>query len=518
MKIVFPYTGAENMGIGFLSAVLRRHGYETQLAFEPSLFDDTKFLHIPAIPKLLNYNQRFADYLVSLKPDVLAFSVFTMNYAWALEIAARVKEKMDVVTVFGGVHVQALPERVLIHPQVDFIILGEGEYPLLELVQSLERDGAVDRSILNLGYVKDGVNIINPVRPLEEDLDTLPYSDREIFEHCEDYGDSILYMCGRGCGFHCTFCANQSKRSVFPNKKKWVRMQSVDRSLEELRHLRDTYHPKSFLIIDDVFVLNKKWMREFCERYPDEVGVPFQVTGYPSVLKEEDIRILKQAGCFYIQVGIQSLNPDNRRKILKRYETNEHLADCIKWCRNEGMGISVDYIFFPWEANEKDQLAAARFFLEHTPTRLANFYLTYLPGTEIIQYALEHGYLEESGLRNIEMGVNAHYHAGGEFQSQKQTMKLLNNFYVFFILIIMFPRSVGQFLFRIRAYRYARFLPKTLILILKEIIIPLFSMASIETPNFKKYVKYYWLHLPTALFGIYKGKKGIPYDRRSRST
>ena len=77
-------------------------------------------------------------------------------------------------------------------------------------------------------------------------------------------------------------------------------------------------------------MLNKKWMCEFCERYPGEVGVPFQVTGYPSVIREDDIRILKEAGCFFLQAGIQSLSPENRKNILLRYETNEHLVGLFR--------------------------------------------------------------------------------------------------------------------------------------------------------------------------------------------
>ena len=111
--IVFANRGAESLGVCHLSAMLKVNNIETRLAFEPSLFDDTKYLHYPSIPKRLNYNKKFANYILKMKPKVLAFSVLTMNYLWALDIARRVKEQADVVTVFGGIHVQALPETVL---------------------------------------------------------------------------------------------------------------------------------------------------------------------------------------------------------------------------------------------------------------------------------------------------------------------------------------------------------------------------------------------------------------------
>lgn len=502
MRVVFPCIGSENLGVCSLSAMLKAHDIEVKLAFEPSLFDDTKFLHIPAIPRLFRYNERFAEYVASLQPQVLAFSVVTTNYLWSLDIARRVKEKIDVVTVFGGVHVQALPERVLANPQVDYVILGEGEFALLELVQSLKR-GAVDLAIPNLGCRQGDALLFNPVRPLIEDLDSLPFADRDLFAAVEDYSTSMLYLCGRGCPFNCSFCSSDVIRSQYPNPCSYVRFQSVDRCMEELKRLKAAYHPRSFIFQDDVFLINKAWLREFCQRYKNEIAVPFQTTGYPGVVKEEDIRLLKEAGCDSIEIGVQSFNAENRRTILNRNESDQDVADCVEWCRKYGMGISVDYIFFPWEANEEDQLRAARFFHKNPPTRIANFYLSYLPSTAVVKYALDKGYLTEAGLTGVETGENAHYHAGGEFLSDRKQLRFFNHFYNFFILIIMLPKSWGEMLFRVKAYRYAGFIPKTVLLLLKEAILPHLTGKFQETPLFTKYIRYYLRNLKTTLWGRY---------------
>ncbi len=490
MRIVFPYIGSENLGICYLSGMLKAHGYETMLAFEPSLFDDTKFLHLPIIPRLFHYNEKFADHIVRMKPQVLAFSVFSMNYLWALDIARRVKKKLEVVTVFGGVHVQAVPQRVLANTQVDYVILGEGEYALLEFVQSLEK-GEVDLSIRNLGYRRNGEMHFNPVRPLMENLDELPLPDREMFAPVEDYKTGILYLCGRGCAFSCSFCCNAMIRQQFPNPAKYVRMQSVERCIKELAMLKERYAPGSFQLQDDVFTLNKQWLKEFCARYPLEVGVPFQVTGYPGVIQEEDIALLKKAGCYFLQIGVQSFNPENRKRILHRHESNDDVANCVNWCRQYDMGISLDYIFFPWEANETDQLNAAHFFHRNPPTRIANFYLSYLPSTEIVAYALENGYLRPEDMEAVETGKNAYYHAGGDMCKDSDKLKLFNNFYNFFLLLLMVPYCFGSVLFKCRAYRFARYIPKTLLLVMKEVFLPIFSKGFRESPIFTKYVRYY---------------------------
>lgn len=502
MLVVFPYLGSENIGITYLSAMLKSRGFETKLAFEPAFFDDKKFLHIPIIPRLFRYNERFSDHIVRLHPKVLAFSVFTANYLWALDIAKRVKEKIDVVTVFGGVHVQALPAQVLLNPQVDYIILGEGEYALAELAESIN-NGAVDFSIKNLGYKRGSGIVINEIRPLIEDLDTLPFPDRHMFAKFEDYKESILYLCGRGCPFVCTFCANSLKRKQYPNAHKYVRLQSVDRCLEELRVLADTYATKNFQIQDDVFTLNIKWLQEFCQRYPREVGVPFQVAVHPAAINENKIKMLKEAGCIFIQVGIQSFNQKNRRDILHRYEREEDVIRCIGLAKKYSMGVSVDYIFFPWECNEYDQLKAALFFYEHQPTRIANFYLSYLPGTDIIDYAKRNNYLNEGDIEGINIGKNAYYHTGGEFRLKKKELWLFNNFYNFFLLLLIFPKRFGKILFKIRLYRYARFIPRILLLIIKELFLPLFSKRQRFSSGFIKYVRYYQKNAGAFLMGRY---------------
>jgi anaerobic magnesium-protoporphyrin IX monomethyl ester cyclase len=501
--VVFAYIGSESLGICQLSAMLKEKGIEHKLAFEPSLFDDTKFLHIPAIPKLMNYNKKYADYIISLKPKILAFGVLTMNYMWALDIARRVKAELDVKTVFGGIHVQALPEHVLSNPEVDYIMKGEGDFTFPRLVESI-LDGNPDTSIGGLGYKKGSELQINPVDPVIPNLDDLPFANRDLFAPYEDFSMAMNFVAGRGCPFRCTFCDSPMQKKQFDSPQKFVRYRSVDKCFEELKLLKEKFNPKNFHIVDDVFTFDKKWMKEWCERYPEEIGTPFQVTGYPSTMTEEKVVMLKAAGCMFLQVGIQSLDQENRKNILDRHESNEDIGNTIDWCKKHDLPISIDYIFFPWEANEKVQVKAARFFQEHPPSRLATFYFSYLPGTPIVSWAIKNGYLKEEATEDIRKGVNAYYHAGGEYGSQQRVKKFYNNFFIFFALMTIVPYRFAKVLFRVRAYRYARFFPKIPLLILKEYVFPFISSSFKISPSIKAYRNYYLKNFVSFVQGVYR--------------
>lgn len=181
MNVVFVCRGAESLGVEYLSSVLKEHGHQTALAFDPGLFGDKRYLNVSFLKRLLDSRVQLCQKIRSLEPDLVAFTVVTDFYRWACQVARWVKENLNVPVVFGGIHPTSLPHRVLDNNSVDFVIRGEGEYALLELVSSLEK-GKVDTNIQNLCFRKNGEAVVNPLRSLLENLDELPFPDKSLFE------------------------------------------------------------------------------------------------------------------------------------------------------------------------------------------------------------------------------------------------------------------------------------------------------------------------------------------------
>ena len=140
MKVTFLYMGAENLGIESLSAMLEKHGHQTALVFDPALFDDKYYLQIPFLAKLFKYKNIVEDVLAT-NPDIVLFSVFSDCNQWALDIARKMKQAKNIPIIFGGIHPTSVPEKTVQEDCVDYVVVGESEDSLLELLASIQKEG-----------------------------------------------------------------------------------------------------------------------------------------------------------------------------------------------------------------------------------------------------------------------------------------------------------------------------------------------------------------------------------------
>lgn len=116
MKIVFIYSGAENLGIEYISSFLKSKGHEVHLLFDPAVFSGDSFVNSKLFSKIQNIDAKIIAKAIELKPDIVGFSAYTGNYRWCLNIAQEIKKIANIPIVFGGVHTTAVPEKVLAKP------------------------------------------------------------------------------------------------------------------------------------------------------------------------------------------------------------------------------------------------------------------------------------------------------------------------------------------------------------------------------------------------------------------
>ena len=370
--------------------------------------------------------------------DIVAFSVMSGLHNWAITIASEIKRKRDVLTVFGGPHPTYFPE-IINHHAVDVVCLGEGEYPMLDLANALDRNLDISK-IPNLWVKKYGTIYKNEIRPLIDNLDTLPFPDRDLYYSTYPYLKNDLlktFKVARGCPYRCSFCFNPTLQDMYRGKGKYTRFRSPQNIIREINEVRDKYGLKKVLFYDDVFILNKEWLRDFLCLYKKEILIPFSCDARIDTLDEEIIIMLKEAGCFCLRFGIESGNEKIRNGILKKEISDDNIINIVRVLKKHKLkfltynmvGIpeeTLDDIYQTIDLNVKIRTDYPRCSL-----------LTPYPGTEIARYAAEKGMLEVSTDKIF-----------ASFQQYQSIIKSdhkneIINLHLFFQTAVIFPRTRG---------------------------------------------------------------------------
>ncbi len=385
MKVLFVYPdigvrgGARSyqFGIGMLSAVLKAHGHETRLHYMFGAYD-------PAPLK-----QTIAVY----QPDLIAFSAVSPQFRFVKQIFNDL-QPLPAFTILGGHHATLAPECLESIPGLDAICIGEGEYPLLELAEALQQ-GQDPRAIRNLWVkTRDQGIVKNPTRPFMEDLDSLPFTDRALFDYQQIINSDFhtaLFMFSRGCPYDCTFCSNHALRTRQGGK--YVRFRSVESCLKEIREVLGRYSLRSLYFNDDCFTARRDFVDAFCARYSRECALPFAINARPETLNDDVCRVLKAAGCQRVSIGIESGSESFRREVLGRRQSNDRIVEAFAACRRAGIRTkSFNIVGFPYETPAIFQETVDLNARIQPDSVIIGIFEPY-PGTKLAEVCLQEGFI-----------------------------------------------------------------------------------------------------------------------------
>ena len=436
MKIAFVFMGAESLGIEYLSAVARAAGHETLLFFDPAVFSGKLMLDSPLLARLADRRDAMARAIVRRRPDVVAFSCFTGNYQWALDVARRVRDRAPhIPLVFGGVHATAVPHRVMEQDCVDALLVGEGEAVFLNLLQCFLEQGEPPPGVW---LKRNGELISSPPQPPIADPDTLPHPDKMLFyNQAPALERHYMIMTARGCPFSCTYCYKSLEAAS--GVAGAVRQRSVDHVIDELKPFKQRGIMKMVVFRDDVFGTRKRWLEEFCEKYPREIGLPYFCYTHPGAVDAERAAMLRNSGCTFTTMGVQSADETVRRELLNRKYTNEQVRESVRALKDQGIRVSLDHIVGVPGDNAEKLLEAAELYAELKPDRLLTFWLECFPGTRILEIVRERGLLTDDDVARIENGDSGYRYSGGTMGADDpETAAAVN----FLNLIPLLPESV----------------------------------------------------------------------------
>ena len=284
-----------NVGFVYIAGALRQAGYEVDYYDAMSLWHKW-----PDIRKRIE----------AFKPDVVATTAYTASIVDGMKLLAFAKEiNPRIVTVLGNVHATFCYEEVLTvdHAAIDYIVRGEGEETLPELLDCLNAGGELD-DIKGLAFWRDGGVVVTPKRPYIQDLDALPTAwdlvEWPIYTYrAKKNARLAIVSSSRGCQQKCTFCSQQLFWA-----QTW-RARSPENFVAELEMLSGKYGVQVAMLSDEIPTFD----RERWERILDlmiERKVPVKLlmeTRVDDIIRDEDIMgKYRQAGVEHIYVGVEA--------------------------------------------------------------------------------------------------------------------------------------------------------------------------------------------------------------------
>jgi anaerobic magnesium-protoporphyrin IX monomethyl ester cyclase len=275
--------------------------------------------------------------ILDCQPQIVGFSATTSSFLDAADIAKKIKQHdRHIKTVCGGVHVSALKGELLdAYPDFDFLCAGEGELTMAELAGDME-----PAEITGLIWRQGSRVVTNQPRIQIADLDSLPFPAYEklrgfprdyhlpLFSYVNTPGATMITS--RGCMYQCSYC----DRSVF---RKGFRYNSALYIYEHMKYLRMSFGVRHINIYDDLFTADRARIIELCEklaRYP--LGIHFNCAVRVGHTDDELLKMLKDAGCLMVSLGIESADP----QILARHKSGvslEEVRDTVRRIKAAGL-------------------------------------------------------------------------------------------------------------------------------------------------------------------------------------
>lgn len=391
MKILFIYPNIIespkdiSTGIAVLSAVCKREGHKTALIDSTFSISDSEIL-----AKSKNFT-----------PDLIAITTATNDFDYAVHIATLLKKHLNIPIITGGFHPTIAPDEVISKSCFDMLCIGEGEEALLELIESLKK-GKINTKIKNIWFKTNSGKVIkNPVRNLIQDLDKLPFPDRDLFDYkkyLEWNHGTATFISTRGCPFNCSYCINNFLTKMARGKGKYVRFRSIDNLFKEIKEVLKKYKDdvKNIEFYDDTFTLDEKRIKEFCDKYPKEINLPFNINARVNAVNPQIFQLLKKAGCVRVSIGIESGDEYIRNKILKRNMTDKQIIETFRVAREAGLKTyAFNMVGIPFETKEsiKKTIELNR---KCKPDYVGVSIFNAFKGTEIYETCSKNGWLRKS--------------------------------------------------------------------------------------------------------------------------
>ncbi|MDI9438082.1 MAG: radical SAM protein [Euryarchaeota archaeon] len=386
MKVLLinpPYTSskykfiglvAPPLGIAYIGAVLEDGGFDVEIIDGAALELDWEALEVR---------------VKQAHPQVIAITSLTPTISQGLETAKRARRVCPEATiVLGGYHPSFNHAEILEKSYVDVVVIGEGEYTMLDLVETLEGGGDL-KEVQGIAY---GNEVTRP-RPVVNDLDQLPFPARHLLpmEHYKILNMKLhtaTMISGRGCPMQCSFCASAALHG------RRLRMRSAENVVDEMEHLTEEHDAGMIAFMDDTFTLKPKRVEQVCDEIKRRgLDVYWGCTARADTLSSRMLQKMSDTGCITMFLGVESADQQQLDRVNKQL-TVDKIRQAFALSRKHNIRTIASVVLGMPGDTQGSINRTIRFVRDLNPSYALFSLATPYPGTKFYREAVENNLLK----------------------------------------------------------------------------------------------------------------------------
>ncbi len=393
------------LGLAYIAATLEQAGHSVSVidavAEAPDRVTSDGQLH-----RLGLSPDEIAD---RIAPDTEVIGVTNMwTFSWPLvrDILRTLKHRHpDKALICGGEHFTGLPRLSMEQAPIDYIVLGEGEETIVELMRTLESGERDPGDMPGVAFRRDGEIVLNERRARVTAVDALPWPAWDRFdlraynEHAllngVNAGMTVPILATRGCPYQCTYCSSPGMWTT-----RWYPRDPVDVA-DEITHYVKTYGARNFPFQDLTAIIKKDWIVTFCnEIIRRKLDIVWQ---FPSgtrceVIDDEVAELLQKSGGRHLAFAPES-GSERTRKLIKKRMTTQGLFNAVEASVRHKLNITAFLVIgFPHDTKEdiQETVRFVRTLAKKGIDDIAIGFYFPIPNTEIYRLLVEQGRVDYS--------------------------------------------------------------------------------------------------------------------------
>lgn len=333
-----------------------------------------------------NPDRTVLGHVVSFLPDVVGLNIFTSLAGEAQRIARLIKDNFPgMYLIAGGPHATILPYETLREKCIDICVIGEGESTVVNLLDSLGKNLPLEK-IDGIAFLRNANIVFTNPREYIQDLDTLPFVDRELMPKDVIYGRAgyplenpcAFIMTVRGCPYACSFC-KPGLDKIFGSR---VRRRSPENVIKEIIELKGKYGIRGLWINDDTFTFDAKWVNKFCDLITEgKLDISWYINARLNNVDEQLFIKMRKAGCVSVVLTPEVGSERIRNIVLNKQITDKEIEEAFKVCHKIGLAVQANIMLGSPTETEADLKLSLDLIRKIQPHYMNISYTTALPGT-----------------------------------------------------------------------------------------------------------------------------------------